>query len=397
MKIRTDFVTNSSSSSFSVEVSIIDKSGKKYSVGVMPYEYDCDNGGTASFSGELGQAMTKFAFKKLENLEDKYELKEVDKEGRNDRIESVKVGDTVRLVKVQEEADEDEYGYGYGAQDNCYIDVQNAEGSLGILPSDPTWILLDFLDNDKVELVATVADVTPLSQRRKNAKKALISIHIEAKIVGEDSSILRFSDIADLCKFLTDSIEDGCWDYDEYDDDYDDEFDEDEEEEEEFDEDDFDFGSMSTSAFRKKLEAEKATFTENVIKKVKTIDNISKIVVSRDYSAWGEFADLIADNDETLCELAQKVNNASGAEKEAAKAEMLKYIHTPNGDRGRWMSFGSNFEDFRYLWSDDDAQLDALVERLCSNYGPDSVEGTEYCEINMETGEYIKYAEFVLS
>ena len=230
MKIRTDFVTNSSSSSFSVEVSIIDKSGKKYSVGVMPYEYDCDNGGTASFSGELGQAMTKFAFKKLENLEDKYELKEVDKEGRNDRIESVKVGDTVRLVKVQEEADEDEYGYGYGAQDNCYIDVQNAEGSLGILPSDPTWILLDFLDNDKVELVATVADVTPLSQRRKNAKKALISIHIEAKIVGEDSSILRFSDIADLCKFLTDSIEDGCWDDDEYDDDYDDEFDEDEEE-----------------------------------------------------------------------------------------------------------------------------------------------------------------------
>lgn len=391
MKIRTDFVTNSSSSSFSVEVSIIDKSGKSYSVGVSPYEYDCDNGGTASFSGELGKAMTKFAFKKLEELEDKYELKEVDKEGRNDRIESVKVGDTVRLVKVQEEADEDEYGYGYGAQDNCYIDVQNAEGSLGILPSDPTWILLDFLDDDKVELVATVADVTPLSQRRKNAKKALISIHIEAKIVGEDSSIHRFSDIADLCKFLTDSIEDGCCD-DEYDD-YDDE------DEEEFDEDDFDFGSMSTSAFRKELEAKKATFTENVIKKVKTIDNISKIVVSRYYGAWGQFAELIADNDETLCELAQKVNNASGVEKEAAKAEMLKYIHTPNGDRGRgrWMEFGSDFEDFRYLWSDDDAELDALVERLCSNSGPGSVEGTEYCEINMETGEYIKYAEFVLN
>lgn len=366
MKIRTDFVTNSSSSSFSVEVSIIDKSGKKYSVGVYP-----EDGGTASFDGELGEAMTKFAFKKLEKLEDKYELKEVDKEGRNDRIESVKVGDIVRLVK--EEADE------------YYIDVQNAEGSLGILPSDPTWILLDFLDNDKFEIVATVSDVIPLSQRRKNAKKALISIHIEAKIVDEDSSILRFSDIADLCKFLTDSIDHGCWPDDDYDDEDDDDYDDEE-----------DSGSMSYSAFIKKQEAEKATFTENVIKKVKTIDNISKIVVSRYYDAWGEFADLIADNDEILCELAERVNNASGADKEAAKAEMLKYIHTPNGDRGCGMEFGSDFEDFRYIWWDDDNALDALVERLCSGYGPGSVEGTEYYEINMETGEYIKHANFVL-
>ena len=61
------------------------------------------------------------------------------------------------------------------------------------------------------------------------------------------------------------------------------------------------------------------------------------------------------------------------------------------------MSFGSGFEDFRYLWSGDDAQLEALVKRLCSNYGPDLVEGTEYCEINRETGKYIKSAEFELN
>lgn len=105
---------------------------------------------------------------------------------------------------------------------------------------------------------------------------------------------------------------------------------------------------------------------------------------------------LIADNDKTLCELAQKVKNASEAEKEAAKAEMVKYIHTSNGARSGHMYFGMGFEDFRYRWSDDDAKLDALVERLCNKYGPDSVEGMEYREIDMETGECVEYAEFVL-
>ena len=375
MKIRTDFVTNSSSSCYTVEVFVVDKSGNRYSVGVDPYEYDCDQGGEASFTRELCEAMSTYEFKRLEQLEDKYELKEVDKEGRNDRIESVKVGDVVKLVKVQEETDEDEYDYGYEYQDNTYIDVQNEEGSLGILPNEATWILLDYLDNERLEIIATIAEVIPLSKRRKNAKKAILSIHIDTKI-EDNPNILKFSNIAELCEFLTDSIDDGCCD------DFDDE------------EEDDDYFEMTPSEFKKEFEEEKREFTERVINNVKTIDNISKIEVIREYRAWGEFADLIADNDETLCELAQKVNNASGADKEAAKAEMLKYIHTPNGDRG--MSFGSGFEDFRYLWSDDDAELDALVKRLCSNYGPGSVEGTEHCEINMETGEYSKYAEFVL-
>lgn len=67
----------------------------------------------------------------------------------------------------------------------------------------------------------------------------------------------------------------------------------------------------------------------------------------------------------------------------------------PNGKRG--MTFGSVFDDFRYIWSGDDAQLEKLVNRLCEPYGPEIVEGHEHYEINMETGEYIKYAEFVLS
>lgn len=392
MKIRTDFVTNSSSSCFSVEVAIVEKNGKEYSITDIPNDYNCDEGGTAFFYPELATAMTKYSFIILKKLEDKYELREVDKEGRNgrnDRIESVKVGDVVRLVKVEEESDEEEldeeeFGYYYRAQDNCYIDVQNKEGSLGILPSDPTRILMDFMDNDKVEIIATVTDVKPLSQRSKNAKKALISIHIEVKELEEKSSILRFSNIADLCKFLTDSIDDDCGDdEDEY---YD---------EEDKDEDKDVWGYRSPSKQKAVMDESKASFTKEVIEKVKTIDNISKIVVSRDYYAWGEFADLIADNDNELCALAKKVRSLSGKERETAKAEMLKYIHTPNKERYGG-SFGWGFDDFRYLWNDIDAELESLVKRLGSNQGPGSVRGSEYCEIDMITGEYTKYAEFVL-
>lgn len=169
MKIRTDFVTNSSSSNYSIEVSIIDKEGEYYSVYADPRVCDME-GSTAYFRGELGRIMIESAYTRFDKLEEKYELKEVDKENRNERIENVKVGDSVHLVRVQEV--NQEHDCGYDVWDNCYIDIQNEEGSLGILPSYPAWILMDFLDDKNIEIEATVADVTPLSQRRKNAKRA---------------------------------------------------------------------------------------------------------------------------------------------------------------------------------------------------------------------------------
>ena len=47
----------------------------------------------------------------------------------------------------------------------------------------------------------------------------------------------------------------------------------------------------------------------------------------------------------------------SGAERKAAKAEMLDYIHAPNSERGKYSSFGRDFDDFRYHFSDDDEEL----------------------------------------
>lgn len=372
MKIRTDFVTNSSSSSFSIEIAIIDKTGEKYSLSAIPYEWD-EN---VYFSGELKDIMTRYAYKKLENLEKKYDLIEVDKAGRSERIESIKVGDIVQLVKVQTD---NKYIGGYYAEGlNCYIDVRNTDGSLGILPIQLTWILRNYIDYDDVEIVATIADVQPLSQRSET-EKALVSIHIETKVCREESSIIRFSDIADLCKFLTASINYEK-PYDEYD---------------EYDEDEYDEDDIELSA-EEKIEEEKRLYTDQVIRKVKTIDNISKIIVRNRYGAFGESTSLIADHDERLCELAKKVNDASGAVREAAKAEMLEYIHTSNGRRGDGMPIGNGFDDFRYIWSDDDGELEKLVKRLCSTYAPTGEEGDECYEINMKTGEYVKYAELRL-
>ena len=52
---------------------------------------------------------------------------------------------------------------------------------------------------------------------------------------------------------------------------------------------------------------------------------IESIVVERHYDAWGEFADLVADNSE-LTELAEKYMNSTGIAKQRAEAEMITYI-----------------------------------------------------------------------
>lgn len=347
MKIRTDFVTNSSSSSFSVEVSIVDQSGRRYSLDVDPNEYDSENGGTAYFSENLRNAMTKFVNKDLEGLEDKYELDVLDNTESIKTIESVKVGDKARLVNRVES---------FGDLRISFIDVQHENGSLGLLPIEASRILKNYLNDNSVNIEVTVVDIMPQSQD----KNASVSIHIDAN-VKNNSGILRFSDIADLCRFLTDSIEFGCWE----------------------------------TEFKEDLDAKKTEFSTDVIKRIKTIDNISKITVTRRYRAWGEEADCITNNDQTLCDLAYKVNDAKGTKREAAKAELLKYISTPNGNRG--INFGAGFKDFEYSWySNDDMIVEALVKRLCRDYAPDREEGTEYREIDMKTGEYTEYARLEL-
>jgi hypothetical protein len=85
---------------------------------------------------------------------------------------------------------------------------------------------------------------------------------------------------------------------------------------------------------------------------------------------------------------------SSGEERKKIMEEMTAYIHTPNSNRAG-DSFGNGFA-INYEWNDDEAALLKLCERLTSNYGPGSVSGIEYEELDAETGEYKAYANFDL-
>lgn len=259
MKIRTDFVTNSSSSSFSVVISVETKDGKKILFEESPWEYNVDDGGYVKFYGNLSNILTK---------------------------------DGKRLKP-------------------------------------------------------------------------------------------KYSNIEELAKYLVESVSDDL--YDEFG-------------EEEFEEDDY---SEELECFEKRITADdvqerKEDFVKKVVEVAKTVDDISKIRIEHEYSAWGEFADLIPDNDGPLCELAERVVESSGDEQKKHLDKMREYINTPQGKARQGESFASDHEDIRYIWDGDDADLIQLANRLCSGYAADASEGVEIEELNLETKEHVKFAEFNL-
>ena len=178
----------------------------------------------------------------------------------------------------------------------------------------------------------------------------------------------KYSDVASLAKFLMDAVSDDvCRDED---DEYENEFSE-------------------------EIKCRKAYFVNELIENASDVSCIAKITVRRDYSAWGEYADLVADNDGELCELAKKVISTSGEEQKTALKEMETYINTSSDER-YGENFGCGFDDFRYSWYGDEDDLITLAKRLCSCYGPSDVSGSENQELDLISGKFTKYAEFDL-
>lgn len=222
----------------------------------------------------------------------------------------------------------------------------------------------------------------------------------DSRFCGNIKDLRKKKTVEELCDYLLDNTGDGL--YDEYDDEYDDE---DEECEEEYEIPEgltadayYEmYGGEDFEKLQKVVSKEiRQKFREEVISNIKKVRDIDRIEVHHDYSAWGEFADLIADNDEKLCDLAKQYLEAEGRKKNRIKKKLIKYIKTPCADR-EGDNFAQGFEDIRYIFEPTDENIEKLCKRLCSCYGPGSVEGFTFESIKMKNGKIVRYVEFELN
>lgn len=140
---------------------------KKYTSQEEGYEFESEDSSGYLLLSDLDSCDIKYG-----NLDLDYSisLSGTQYEGRNERIEKVKVGDPVELVREPD-----------NIYDKNAINVRNAEGSLGHLAADASSVLAPYLDDDSITYEAVVSEVTPLSKRSSRCKNALISIHIDVE------------------------------------------------------------------------------------------------------------------------------------------------------------------------------------------------------------------------
>lgn len=113
----------------------------------------------------------KFVFKNLpenEGLENEIFLTETHIEGRTQRIETVKKGDSVKLV--HDLTDE---------SDRFKVEVISEAGSLGLLDDKSAEIMAPIIDAGEKEYTAVIFNAIPQSKHAPRRRTAVVSIHIQ--------------------------------------------------------------------------------------------------------------------------------------------------------------------------------------------------------------------------
>lgn len=147
-------------------------------------------------------------------------------------------------------------------------------------------------------------------------------------------------------------------------------------------------------------------FLKEISEKLTSIDEIDTITFRRIWSAWGEAASCFGWNlecyAEELPDLAAKVCELEGDEKEKAKDELQKYLSTYSGSiDGEWGGcFPSGFMGAKgqgaIVWTEIADSIEEFAQKVVSQNLPNDDYAVETTTINIKSKDVTQTAEYIL-
>ena len=143
-------------------------------------------------------------------------------------------------------------------------------------------------------------------------------------------------------------------------------------------------------------------FTKELSDEITDLSAVHSVILRRIWVSMGESSGLTIINDERLQELAQKVVNSKGAEKEAACDAFASYlasaeVYTEGGWQDVWPTgFGGNKAAPRYKWDHLGLTAEALAKKIAAEKIDSDDLAVETIVVDMQSKTVSETAEFIV-